>query len=55
MLEESDGYIDLLDWNNLLDKNKNLSDAFVTKGTDYEISFVFTIPGNVVLLWKDTV
>ena len=32
MLEESDGYIDLLDWNNLLDKNKNLSDAFVTKG-----------------------
>lgn len=31
MLEESDGYVDLLDWNNLLDKNKKLSDAFVTK------------------------
>lgn len=31
MLEEADGYVDLLDWNNLLDRNKNLSDAFVTK------------------------
>jgi len=30
MLEEADGYVDLLDWNNLLDKNKRLSDAFVT-------------------------
>lgn len=30
MLEEADGYVDLLDWNNLLDQNKKLSDAFVS-------------------------
>ena len=32
MIEESDGYIDMLDWNNLLDKNKKIADIFTVKG-----------------------
>ena len=32
MMEESDGYVDMLDWNNLLDKNKKIADIFTVKG-----------------------
>jgi len=31
MIEEADGYIDMLDWNNLLDKNKKIADIFTVK------------------------
>ena len=32
MMKESDGYIDMLDWNNLLDKNKKIADIFTRRG-----------------------
>jgi len=31
MMEESDGYVDMLDWNNLLDENKKIADIFTVK------------------------
>ena len=32
MMKEADGYIDMLDWNNLLDKNKKIADIFTRRG-----------------------